>query len=93
MVTFAPRLPEGINRLEFTLLVRGRRLRVRVTHDSARYQLLDGEPLDITHHGEKLTLAGTHAQERRISRLPSRPRPTQPAGRSPARRLTMPGDE
>jgi alpha,alpha-trehalose phosphorylase len=93
MVTFAPRLPEGINRLEFSLLVRGRRLRVRVTHDSARYQLLDGDPLDITHHGEKLTLDRGHAQERRISRLPSRPRPSQPAGRSPVRRLTMPGKE
>jgi alpha,alpha-trehalose phosphorylase len=93
MVTFAPRLPEGINRLEFSLLVRGRRLRVRVTHDSARYQLLDGDPLEITHHGEKLTLDGTRPQERRISRLPSRPRPSQPAGRSPARRLTMPTKE
>jgi alpha,alpha-trehalose phosphorylase len=93
MVTFTPRLPQGINRLEFSLLVRGRRLRVRVTHDSARYQLLDGEPLDITHHGEKLTLDGRRAQERRISRLPSRPRPRQPTGRSPARRLTMPSTE
>jgi alpha,alpha-trehalose phosphorylase len=89
MMTFAPRLPEGINRLEFSLMVRGRRLRVRVTHESARYQLIDGEPLDITHHGEKLTLDRTHPQERHISRVPSRPRPSQPAGRSPARRLTV----
>ena len=31
-VSFAPRLPEGIARIAFTLVVRGQRLRVEVTH-------------------------------------------------------------
>ena len=88
VVAFAPRLPEGIRRLAFSLLVRGRRLRVEVTHESARYQLVNGEPLDVSHHGETLTLAATHPQERLIPSVTSRPPPSQPAGRRPARRLT-----
>ncbi|HSR86920.1 MAG TPA: glycosyl hydrolase family 65 protein, partial [Streptosporangiaceae bacterium] len=90
-VSFTPRLPEGIRRLAFSLLVRGRRLRVEVSHESARYQLTDGEPLVITHHGEQFTLDMKHPQRRPIARLASRPRPSQPAGRSPARRLTTHG--
>ena len=90
-VSFTPRLPEGIRRLAFSLLVRGRRLRVEVSHESARYQLTDGEPLAISHHGEQFTLDMKHPQQRPIARLASRPRPSQPAGRSPARRLTTQG--
>ena len=55
-VSFAPRLPDGITRLAFTILIRGRLLRVEVTHSSARYLLTDGDPLDIEHHGKRLTL-------------------------------------
>ena len=46
MVSFTPRLPEGIARLRFSVLIRGRRLHVEVTHPQARYELDDGEPLD-----------------------------------------------
>ena len=88
VVSFAPRLPEGISRLVFSLLLRGRRLRVEVNHESASYQLIDGQPLDLIHHGEQLTVDATHPQERPIARLAPRPRPSQPAGRSPERRLT-----
>jgi len=86
MASFAPRLPEGLTRLAFTLLFHSQRLRVEITPQQARYQLADGAPLDITHHGTKLTLEAGHPQDHPIPRAPVRPRPTQPPGREPAPR-------
>ncbi len=82
-VSFAPRLPEGLTRLAFTLLIRGNRLRVEVTHKAARYQLADGGPLDLTHHGTKFTLEAGKPQDHPIPRAPAPPRPAQPPGRAP----------
>jgi len=87
LVSFAPRLPDGIRRLSFSIMVGGRRLRVALTHWSACYVLAGGGQLDISHHGERLTLDATHPRELPITRAPRRPRPAQPPGRSPARRL------
>jgi alpha,alpha-trehalose phosphorylase len=87
MVAFAPRLPDGITRLAFTILVRGHRLRVEITHAAARYLLEDGEPVEIKHHGTKQRLSAGHEHELPIPSLPPRPRPSQPAGRAPAHRL------
>src|SRR5579863_10730435 len=53
-VAFAPRLPEGLTRLAFTVSFRAQRLRVAVTQSSARYQLDGGNPLEIAHHGTTL---------------------------------------
>jgi alpha,alpha-trehalose phosphorylase len=86
-VAFSPRLPDGITRLAFGVVVRARRLRVEVTHSSARYLLADGEPLEITHHGTRLRLAAGNPQEHPLPSVPQLPRPSQPPGRSPARRL------
>ena len=86
-VSFAPRLPEGLTRLAFSLLIRGRRLHVQVTHAHARYVLDDGEPLTIMHHGEELHLLPDEAQSRPIPAAAPRPRPSQPPGRAPAHRL------
>jgi alpha,alpha-trehalose phosphorylase len=55
--SFAPRLPGGLTRLAFTLLIRGRRLRVEVTHAEARYTLADGDPLETVHHGQPVSLS------------------------------------
>jgi alpha,alpha-trehalose phosphorylase len=85
-VSLAPRLPESLTRLAFTLLIRGRRLRVEVTHAEARYTLADGEPLEILHHEEKLPLTAGQPQVRPLPALPPRPRPSQPPGREPAHR-------
>ncbi len=41
---FAPRLPEGVTRLAFGIVIRGRRLRVEVTPDATTYRLLGGTP-------------------------------------------------
>jgi alpha,alpha-trehalose phosphorylase len=85
-VSFAPRLPDGIARLAFTILIRGRRLRVEVTRTAATYVVADGEPLEILHHGEQVMLPAGEPQVRPIQMAPARPRPSQPAGRAPARR-------
>ena len=86
-VSFTPRLPEGIARLKFNVLIRGRRLHVEVTHAQARYELDDGEPLTIIHYGQELNLLPDKTQTHSIPPLPPRPRPSQPPGREPAHRL------
>ena len=88
MVRFAPRLPEGLARLAFSILIRGQRLRVEITHASARYLVADGEPLQIAHHGAAVKLSAGKPEERPIPAAPSRPRPSQPPGRAPERRRT-----
>jgi alpha,alpha-trehalose phosphorylase len=85
-VAFAPRVPEGIAGLAFTILIRQRRVRVEITHVAARYLLAEGEPLQILHHGEELELTARQVQERPIHPMPHRPRPSQPPGREPVRR-------
>jgi alpha,alpha-trehalose phosphorylase len=85
-LSFMPRLPEAITGLAFRLSFRGRRLRVEVRHEQATYSLLDGSPLEITHHGERATIGSDKPLVRPIPRPPARDRPRQPAGRAPARR-------
>jgi alpha,alpha-trehalose phosphorylase len=85
-VSFAPRLPEGLTRLAFSLLIRGQRLRVEVNHASARYLLEDGEPLEIAHHGTRVKLSAGKPLDRPVPAIPARPRPSQPPGREPALR-------
>nr|WP_084265653.1 glycosyl hydrolase family 65 protein [Actinomadura macra] len=86
---FAPRLPGGISRLAFRMRYRGNRLRVEVTAESARYELLDGPGLKLWHHGQEVTLADEPA-ELPIEQVPSHPAPIQPAGREPAPRRIDP---
>jgi alpha,alpha-trehalose phosphorylase len=81
---FAPRLPEDITRLAFSIMIGGQRLRVEITHDRARYLVDDGEPLEITHHGERVKLSGGKPQERPIPQVAAGARPSQPPGRAPA---------
>jgi alpha,alpha-trehalose phosphorylase len=85
-VTFAPRLPEGLSRLAFTLQIRGRRLHVEVIGPKASYLLVSGEPLEVLHHGEALSLAVGEPQERPVPAIRPRSRPSQPRGRAPAHR-------
>ena len=85
-VGFAPRLPQALSRLAFTILIRGRRLRVEVTHSDVTYSLADGEPLEIVHYGEEVQLSADKPEVRPIQEPAPRPRPGQPPGREPARR-------
>ncbi len=84
-LSFTPRLPGGITGLTFRLRFRGRRLRIHVTGEEVVYELLDGEPLEINHNGEGLTLNGG-AVTRAVTPPPTGPEPVQPQGRRPKRR-------
>jgi len=81
-LAFAPRLSAAIGKLTFRLRYRGRRLCVTITHDKATYELLEGEPLPLLHHGERLTLANKHVT-RAVPKITPGPAPQQPAGRGP----------
>ena len=83
---FAPRLPEALNRVVFRVSFRDRRLLVDIRREQARYTLVEGEPLEITHHRETLTVRSARPVTRRIPRAKALEPPTQPAGRAPARR-------
>jgi len=84
ILSFAPRLPSRVTRLSFGILYRGRRLRVDVRSHDAQYELLDGKPLEILHHGENLTVTADSPQTRPLPPAPQRPAPQPPPGRSPA---------
>jgi alpha,alpha-trehalose phosphorylase len=81
-LAFNPHLPGGIAELRFRLRYRGRRLRVTITSGHAKYELLDGEPLPVMHHGKEFEL-GKKAVERSIPAVTAGPRPEQPPGRAP----------
>jgi alpha,alpha-trehalose phosphorylase len=85
-LTFAPRLPGRLERLAFRLVFRGRRLKVEVTKQNASYLLVEGDPLDIAHHGETFTVGRGEAVTRDIPPAPARPAPSQPPGREPVHR-------
>jgi alpha,alpha-trehalose phosphorylase len=82
---FAPRLPEQVTRLRFRLNYQGRCLVVTVTPTTATYRLQEGEPLDVRHHGRRITVDADDVE------VPIPPPPEvepvrQPAGKAPRRR-------
>jgi alpha,alpha-trehalose phosphorylase len=85
-LAFSPRLPARLTRLAFRLVHRGRRLRVTIDHQCAEYELLDGDPLELTHDDERFTLAPGSPQRRPLPEVPHRPAPEQPPGRRPRSR-------
>jgi alpha,alpha-trehalose phosphorylase len=85
-LSFAPRLPDGLTGLAFTIVRRGIRLRVSIGARTARYELLDDGSLEIEHHGRALTLRGKTPVEQPVPPAPVREPPEQPAGREPKRR-------
>src|SRR5205814_6416120 len=85
-LTFAPRVPPALSRLSFRLMFRDRLLEVVVNHTHADYRLLEGETLDIAHHGQPLRVEPGEGTSARIPEIPALPEPSQPPGREPARR-------
>jgi alpha,alpha-trehalose phosphorylase len=86
LLSFAPRLPAAITRLAFTLIQRGRRLRVETDGTQATYRLMDGEGhLDLYHYGELIRVRSTSATTCPVpSPLPA-PNVAPPPGREPRR--------
>jgi alpha,alpha-trehalose phosphorylase len=90
-LAFAPRLPEALTRIAFRLRWRGQRLRVEISPGQAEYQLLDGAGLELSHHGQLITLTMDSPVVQPTPPAPPTEHLTQPVGREPlARRL--PGD-
>jgi alpha,alpha-trehalose phosphorylase len=85
-LTFAPRLPSRLERLVFRLVYRGRRLTVEVDRDEARYTVVDGDSLELAHHGCVFKVAVGDSVVLAIPPAPDRPQPSQPAGRAPLSR-------
>jgi alpha,alpha-trehalose phosphorylase len=86
VLSFKPRLPPALTRLAFRLCFRGRRLHVEIDRETATYSLLQGPPLEITHHGQ---VGQVHAERPLTSPIPAPPMreaPSQPRGRAPAPR-------
>ncbi|MFJ3233961.1 glycoside hydrolase family 65 protein [Streptomyces sp. NPDC086787] len=88
-LAFTPRLPEALSRVAFTVTVRGRRLKVDIGPSGARYTLVEGEPLEVMHHGEPLTVTTQAPVDRPVPPVPARPEPQQPRGRRP---VGLPGE-
>jgi alpha,alpha-trehalose phosphorylase len=89
-LTFAPRLPSKIDRLEFSIHWRGLRLRVTVHANEVTYLLRDGadDALELTHHGEPIVVRPGEPVTRPIPPPPVvTTRPEQPPGRAPSRQF------
>jgi alpha,alpha-trehalose phosphorylase len=82
-LTFKPRLPRPLERVAFRLGFRGRRLGVEVKREQATYTLLAGDPLEIAHHDEDVTVTTASPLVRPIPPAPERETPSQPHGRDP----------
>ncbi|MGH7749849.1 MAG: glycosyl hydrolase family 65 protein, partial [Candidatus Dormibacteria bacterium] len=91
-LAFAPRLPEALTRITFRLRWRGRLLRVQITPGQADYRLLEGAELELSHHGQLITVAVDSSLVAPIPPNPPVDQLTQPVGREPlARRLREAG--
>jgi alpha,alpha-trehalose phosphorylase len=82
ILAFSPRLPLGLTGLTFRLRYRGRLICVEIHADKARYTLLSGDPLTISHHGQQTTL-GEQTLTMTIPPVEPTPSPSQPPGREP----------
>jgi alpha,alpha-trehalose phosphorylase len=84
--SFDPRLPPHLERLAFGLMLRGRRVRVEIVPGEARYELVDGEPLELRHDHTEFTLEQGTPQTHSWRAPKVGEAPEQPAHRTPSRR-------
>jgi alpha,alpha-trehalose phosphorylase len=86
-LSFKPHLASGLSELRFRLRYRGRKLKVTIGADRAKYELIDGEPLALIHHGKEFKL-GKKPVSHDIPSMKAGPRPEQPPGRNPYSRAS-----
>ncbi len=86
MLAFAPRLPPAITRLAFTVVRRGQAVRADISGGTATYLLVDGPPIQISHHGDPVTLIAGRPNTMPVPPAPVVSPVSQPHGRAPARR-------
>ena len=82
---FSPRLPPQLSRISFGIGYRGQLLRVEITRREARYSLRQGRTLEVTHHGQPITLTAGEPVSFAIPEIAAGDTPTQPPGRAPKR--------
>ncbi len=85
-LTLTPRLPDALSRIAFGFRFKNRQIKVEVDHREARYEMVEGDPLELTHHGSPVTIATDAPVALPIPPVPVREPPKQPRGRAPARR-------
>ncbi|MGW4650586.1 glycoside hydrolase family 65 protein [Kitasatospora sp. NPDC004289] len=90
-LSFRPRLPAGLRRLAFALVVRGNLLHVEITHTRTTYTLRRGNPMTVLHEGEPLRVEAGRPASRPMAAPAPVERCAQPPGREPARRQQTPG--
>jgi hypothetical protein len=91
-LSFASDLPEGLTRLAFGLVFRGRALRVEATRARTSYWLTEGDAVELPHFGHAITVSGkdrvrceTPAAKTLVSKAPPpQSSTTDPARRAPA---------
>ncbi len=83
LLMFSPRLPDPLDRLAFTVMWRGQRVRAEIVDQSATYTLSGNEPVDLGHHGQTFTLTPDTPVTLPIPPIEAGPRPSQPPGREP----------
>jgi len=81
-LSFNPHLPGGLTELKFRLRYRGRKLKVTIGAERAKYELIDGEPLALIHHGKEFKL-GKRPASHDIPPVKAGAPPEQPPGRTP----------
>ena len=94
-LTFAPRLPAKLTRLEFRLTFQSRTLLVDLHRQGSdggdgsqavTYRLLAGDPFETAHHGTPVRLEANRDVTVAVPEGPNPDPVTQPAGRAPLRR-------
>jgi alpha,alpha-trehalose phosphorylase len=86
-VSFAPRLPTGLERVVFRVTWRGRCLMIEIRRNDASYSLRDGDSkLEISHWGERIEVVPGAVSTRPLPSARALPAPSQPRGRAPRRR-------
>jgi alpha,alpha-trehalose phosphorylase len=85
-LTFAPRLSDRLTRVTFRLTYRRRCIEVAIERERATYRLLHGQPLEVSHYGEPITVSRDNSLARPIPSHRPRPAPAQPRGRAPVHR-------
>jgi alpha,alpha-trehalose phosphorylase len=84
VLRFAPRLPDRIERLTFTIRHRGQRLRVSTDGEQATYTLFDhGSSMRVIHHGEEVTCVSGEPLTLAVPPVAVPPPVRQPYGREP----------
>jgi alpha,alpha-trehalose phosphorylase len=65
-LSFAPRLPDGVEMLRFPLFVRGQTLEVAIDPEGATYSLREGTGLSLRHWDEEIALGPGESARRTV---------------------------